>query len=75
MCNSALCTFCKCCYILCIIPIFLGMKYAVTEIKLVLYTLVKSYEFCLEPNDNAPSSPNGMLFYSENNAKIRIKRL
>lgn len=54
---------------------FVGMRFAVTEIKAVLCTLIGKYELSLEPSDDVPSVPTGMLFFSQNTAKLKMKQL
>lgn len=53
----------------------LGMRFAIAQIKTALYTLVGNFEFSLRPSSDAPSSPTGMLFFSQNVAELEIKRL
>lgn len=57
------------------IAYILGMRVAVSEIKVTLYTLVKNFEFSLKPAITNPSSPIGMLFFSQNTAELEIKLL
>lgn len=54
---------------------FPGMRFAVVEIKAALFNLIGKFEFSLEPNNDPPSLPVGSLFFSQNPAKLRIKRL
>lgn len=51
------------------------MRFAIVEIKAALFNLIGKFEFSLEPNNDPPSLPIGMLFFSQNPAKLRIKRL
>lgn len=51
------------------------MRFAVTAIKTVLFTLVGKFEFTTQPTNHPPSAATGMLFFSENNVEIKVKRL
>lgn len=52
-----------------------GMRFAVAEIKAALYTLVDKFEFSINPKSQAPNSPTGMLFFSQNTAELIVSRL
>lgn len=54
---------------------FIGMRYAVAQFKAILYTLVRKFEFTIEPTDDVPSTPAGILFFSQNTAMINVKKL
>lgn len=54
---------------------FSGMRFAITQIKAALYTLVKKFDFSIHPTDFPPSSPTGMLFFSENLEQLKVERL
>lgn len=51
------------------------MRFAIVEMKAALFNLIGKFEFFMEPNDDTPCSPIGMLFFSQNTAKLRVKQL
>lgn len=51
------------------------MRFALTQMKAVLSTLVKHFELSLKSDSNAPSGLDGMIFFSDNDCQITIKRL
>lgn len=54
----------------------LGMRWAVTFIKLVLSTLIDKFEISVHLTTNTkPSSQTGMLFFSANDVLLELKHL
>lgn len=51
------------------------MRFAVTQIKAVLFSLVKHYQFAIKNDSNKLSAATGMFFFSENHGQVEIKRL